>query len=403
MLGFDLRECLRCKDEAFVARFNRVPSFSEVENILASLKGTHKALGISELRHLTSKKLWDFDKFWTIPPKRVLKKRLKGTKGLFRELPLKEELTIGVLYDIMKNIEVVSVILRFIDPTNYGIISPPVRYAIRQSSGKNYIDEYLDFLRVLRRYKEAYNFTRVADVDISLWILSYKCILSGDSSCENFMKYAEMLVHLDEEIIKKSRAFREMQDDLFSILAEEEKNRDEKLKRQLSETSNEILASASESVARKEEEIRRKTEELKIRESELKKDIDELKGKRAIYPENLIRLADSKLPPKAKMIHDHKEGPVDFGQTHFMEKLTAIRVVNKVIWSENTTSKARTKISNVKSDGEVTILYVNKNGYAAKIKVYPVFCPDLTHAKYFSICISNLTDIPISDTSSREG
>ena len=119
----------------------------------------------------------------------------------------------------------------FIDPTNYGIISPPVRYAIRQSSGKNYIDEYLDFLRVLRRYKEAYNFTRVADVDISLWILSYKCILSGDSSCENFMKYEKMLVHLDEEIIKKSRAFREMQDDLFSILAEEQKKQGREIKK----------------------------------------------------------------------------------------------------------------------------------------------------------------------------
>lgn len=399
MAGFDLKECLNCKEEAFLARFGRVPSFAEVERSLASLKGTDRALTISDLRRMTSKQLWNFDDFWTIPPKKLLRKRLRETGGLFSELPHREEHTIGALYAILKNIEVVSVVLRFVNPSNYGIISPPVRYAIRLGPGKSYVDEYLDFLHILRRYKEDYDFSRVADVDIALWILSHKCILSGHSGCKNFLSYQEMIVYLDEEIVKKSRAFREMQDELLSIVAEEEKNRSEELERRHSEINEEILASEQQ----KDNEFRKKAEELRIRELILEKELDELRRKRIIYPENLIQLAESDIKPKAKLIHDHKEKPVDFGQTHFMEKLTAINVVNKVIWSENTTSRLRTRISQVKSNGEVTILYVNKNGYAAKIISYPVACPDLTHAKYFATIISKIMDIPITESKTGQG
>lgn len=400
MLGFDLYKCLDCKDEAFLSRFGRVPSFAEVENRLASIRGTDRALRISELRLLRSKKLWDFDEFWTIPPKRELKKRLKKTKGIFAELPLKEVDAIGILYDILKNIEVVSVVLRFIDPTNYGIISPPVRYAVRQGPGKNYVDEYIEFLRVLRQYREMYHLETVADVDIALWVLSQKCIFSESSSCANFQNYQEAIVHLDEEIIKKSRAFREMQDELLSIVAESEKDREAKAKRELSEFGEELLASMIENETKKEAELIRKSDELKVRESALEKELEALKLKRAMYPENLIRLANSEIQPKAKLIHDRREGPVDLGQAHFIDKLTGISVVNKAIWSENTTSRAKTRISHVKNDGEITILYVNKDGYAARIKVYPVTCPDLTHAKCFANVISKVMDIPIADSDS---
>jgi hypothetical protein len=401
MLGFDLDKCLNCKDEAFLSRFGRIPSFAEVESCFASIRGTDKPLRFSELRLLRSKKLWDFDDFWTIPPKRDLKKRLKETKGIFVELPLKEEHTIRILYDILKNIEVVSVVLRFIDPTNYGIISPPVRYAIRQGPGKSYVDEYMEFLRVLRQYREMYHLDKVADVDIALWVLFQKCIFSGSSFCKNFREYREAIVHLDEEIIKKSRAFREMQDELLSIVAESEKNREAKAKRELSELGGELLASVIERETRREDELRRKSDELKVRESALEKELEGLKMKRAMYPENLIRLDNSEVHPKAKLIHDRREGPVDLGQAHFIDKLTGISVVNKVIWSENTTSRTKTRISHVKNDGEITILYVNKDGYAARIKAYPVICPDLTHAKCFANVISKVMDIPIADLGSN--
>ena len=348
---------------------------------------------------MTSKRLWDFNDFWTIPPIRILRRNLKKTRGLFRELPHKEAHAIEVLYDILKNIEVVSVVLRFIDPYNYGIISPPVRYTIRQGPGKNYVDEYLEFLRILRHYKEAYEISRIADVDIALWILSQKCILPGTSGCANYLAYKEMIVRLDEEIIKKSQAFREMEENLLSIYLEEERAQDKKLKKQHLEIENELLSSFAEKEKQREDESRRRAEDIIKHESALEREIKELRLKRAMYPENLIHLADSKLHPKSKLIHDQKEGPVDLGQLHFMAKLTGISIVNKVIWSENTTSRPRTRISHIASNGEMTILYVNKDCYAAKIKTYPVTCPDLTHAKYFAFHVAKVMDIPIDDVS----
>lgn len=390
MTGFDLKRCLCCKDEAFTSRFKRIPSYAELEKALAPINRTEKALVYSDMRRLTSKHLWVFEDFWTMPPKKLLKTNLKRTKGLFKELPHQEERVIKILYDIFKNIEVVSVVLRFIDPADYGIMSPPVKYAIRQRPGKNHVDEYLEFLSVLRQYRDIYNFTRIAGVDIALWTLCEKCIFSGSSQCDNYLKYEELLVGLDEEIITKSRIFQELQDELLTIFAEEEKNR-----------TDQLLESASER-EKGETEYKRRIEEYKARVAVLESEIKHLNEKRRMYPEGLIKLEDSSFLPKAKLIHDHREGYVDSGQSHFMDKLAGISVVNKVIWSENTKSRTKTHISHISNDGEVTILYVNKDCYAAKMKVFPVSCPDLTHARYFAITIARVMEIAFTDATLSE-
>jgi hypothetical protein len=41
----------------------------------------------------------------------------------------------------------------------------------------------------------------------------------------------------------------------------------------------------------------------------------------------------------------------------------------------------------------LTILYVNKDNYAAKIKVRPVRCPDRTHARRFAQMVAKSMNI----------
>jgi hypothetical protein len=384
MPDFDLNNCLRCKDETFISYFKRIPSFTEVEKALAQIIHTEKALVFSDIRRLTSKRLWVFEDFWTMPPKKVLKANLKRTKGLFKALPQQEEQVIGILYDIFKNIEVVSVVLRFIDPVDYGIMSPPVKYVTRQSPGKNHVDEYLDYLCVLRQYRDTYDFTRIADVDIALWILCHKCIFTGGSQCENYSQFQKLLVSMDEEIITKNHLFLELQNELLNILAEEETHRTEQLIRSSSEKEKAIT------------EYERKIKEFKERIEMLEGQISQLKEQRIIYPHSLIRLPDSNLNSEDKLIHDNREDYIDYGQSHFMKKLAGINIVNKIVWSENISSHSKTCISNISSDGEITILYVNKDHYAAKIKAFPVNCPDSTHAKHFANTIAEVMNIPLA-------
>lgn len=354
--SFDLKECLGCVEETYFKKFGRTFQFDSIEAVFSKLNRTGKPLTLRMIRNLTSRKYWIFEDYWLVPSFWKLWKELKKTKGLFESLPEEEKHAAEVLYSIFKNIEVVSIILRFVDPKNFGIISPPVRYALRQSPKETYVEEYLDYLMTLRSYAKEYGIDRVADADMALWALMEKCVIPQNSSCVNFKRFQEKKVADEEEYIKKSLLFKQLEDEILSVA---------------------------------EEDVEKKVKSLKAERDRLRKELESLSSRLKIYPVNLIRLKKSTLTAEEKLIHDRKEPFVDSGQDLFMKRLVRNPYVHKVIWSENMTSKPPTRISHVEASGEVTLLYVSKDNYAAKIKVFPVECPDGTHAKYFASMISD--------------
>jgi len=359
--AFDLKECLGCMEQTFTKKFGREFQFDNMEAIFDGLKGTSNPLTIGMVKRLTSRKYWIFEDYWLVPSLWKLWKDLKKTRGLFKELPDKEQIATEVLYDIFKNIEVASIILRFIDPQNFGIISPPVRYALRQSAKETYVEEYLDYLSTLRSYAAEYGFDRVADADMSLWALMENCVIPGNSSCDNFRGFQKKRVDVEEEYIKKSLLFKGLEDEILSMAAED---------------------------------VEKKVKALKEERDRIRKELDDLQFKLRIYPVDLIMLKESPLPAEEKFIHDRREQYIDSGQELFLNQLVKNPHIHKVIWSENITSKPPTRISHVEDSGELTILYVTKNNYAAKIKALSCDCPDGTHAKYFASLISDYMQIP---------
>jgi len=362
MSNFDLKKCLGCAGQTLLQKFGRVTDFENLELIFSGIKGTEKPLSFRIIRKMIKKKYWDFADYWMIPGWWNLCKNLKLTKGIFKNLPEDERNTISILYNIFKNIEVVSIILRFLDPQNYGIISPPVKYALKQPPSENYIKEYMNYLITIRDYSHEYDFARVADADIALWALVEKCVIPKDSSCQNFKEYQEKIVEIEEEYIKKSLIFKQLEDELLSVA---------------------------------EEDVEKNVKNLKEERDIIRKELESLRHKLKKYLVDLIKLKKSPLAAEGKLIHDRREQFVDSGQDLFLRNLVKNPYVHKVIWSENTTAKPPTRISHVEESGEVTILYVTKNNYAAKIKVLPIECPDGTHAKYFASLISDHMSIPI--------
>lgn len=362
MIDFDLIKCLGCFDEVFYNKFGRSLKFEKLEVVFSGLKGKARPLSYKKIKSLVNKKYWIFDDYWMIPGWWKSRKGLKLTKGLFENLPDNEKQAISVLFDIFKNIEVVSIILRFVDPQNFGIISPPVRYALRQAAKETYVEEYLDYLKTLRSYSREYGFERIADADMALWALMENCVIPGDSSCDNFKKFQEKMVEVEEERIKKSLLFKELEDEILLVA---------------------------------EEDIEKKVKPLNEERDRIRKELDGLQYKLKIYPVGLIKLKKSPLPAEKKFIHDRKEQFIDSGQELFVKQLVKNPYIHKVIWSENITSKPPTRISHIEDTGELTILYVTKNNYSAKIKVSPCECADGTHAKYFAGLVSDYMSIPI--------
>ena len=76
------------------------------------------------------------------------------------------------LQERLKHIEVVSVVLRFVCPEEFGILSPPVVSLLNMApaEGEDYVDHFLRYLSVLRDVLGHYQFfSRIADVDMALW------------------------------------------------------------------------------------------------------------------------------------------------------------------------------------------------------------------------------------------
>jgi hypothetical protein len=333
--------------------------------MFGALKGSDKSLSYKLIRKMSSNRYWSFNEFWMIPAWWHYRKHIKKTKELFKDISKNERQVVSVLYGIFKNIEVVSIILRFVAPENYGVISPPVRYALGLKAKDNYVYEYLDYLLILRMYAKEYEFGRAADADIALWTLVEKCLSAEGPECENFQKYQEKMIDIEEEYIRKSRLFNKMEDEILEVVGEEE--------------------------ASKQAEL-----------DGVRKEIRNLMRERESFPQNLIRLDKSLHKPEEKIIHDRRENEVDAGQKHFMQKLAEDVYVNQIIWSENIRTGHPTRISAMEEGGELTILYVNKDNYAAKLKVRPIRCPDRTHARFFANLVAKSMNIPLMEDKKGE-
>ena len=84
------------------------------------------------------------------------------------------------LFNRFKQIESVSVLLRFLYPEEYGILSFPVIHLINLSPSRKPVRYYLDYLEVLRGFRgnpkyRSKNLKRVADIDMALWSAAQFC------------------------------------------------------------------------------------------------------------------------------------------------------------------------------------------------------------------------------------
>lgn len=169
-----LRLCLNDFDRTAQALHNTIPNFEAVELMGERLRETFP-IRFSDLHVLfqaCQQNNWWFDKYWDLPTK-------TGPLGLsipFGELDAGVEAqVIRELLEDLKHIELVSIVLRFVRPDQYGILSPPVQQVLNVSWGSDAVQTYVNYLQNVRELQAEVGFDRVADVDKALWVLHAKC------------------------------------------------------------------------------------------------------------------------------------------------------------------------------------------------------------------------------------
>lgn len=173
-----LHDCFAAFKEVTEKKYGTAQDLAAIELAVAPLRN-RRPLTYDELRDFESPRNWVFKTWWVFPPEHHVTQELKSREFNFWRLPQKEQSLIKSLLDVFKSIELVSIILRFVRPEHYGIISPPVERILNVRRGSNAVETYLNYIEDLRKIAEHYNFERVADADMALWVLHERCFGSA--------------------------------------------------------------------------------------------------------------------------------------------------------------------------------------------------------------------------------
>lgn len=108
-------------------------------------------LTYDDIEKIRNSKIWNADTFGYWPSRSEVESILESSEWNFRELPDNEKQVIEDLVETFHQIELVSVILRFVVPQHYGILSPPVEKVLGIGPFRRHSDKYLAYLRDLRK------------------------------------------------------------------------------------------------------------------------------------------------------------------------------------------------------------------------------------------------------------
>lgn len=172
--------------KALIEKFGASASLELLEQKVSHLR-TGVPINYEDLETIADESLWPFKKFWKWPAKEQINEGLNKTGALLikiaEDVSQNEKESISSLNHIFNNIALVSILLRFVFPEYYGIYSPPVLHIVGVERGKNEVEDYLNYLQILRNIldiyeiRERYDVERVADVDMLLFAVAE---LGGD-------------------------------------------------------------------------------------------------------------------------------------------------------------------------------------------------------------------------------
>jgi hypothetical protein len=159
-----IQECHKLYEE-FVERVSgkRVAP-GQLEKALSEAR-TNRRIGSEDLRIIEEGQDWPYPQWWP---------RLSTQFGEPLPLPEDNEEIVRSLQDRIRYIEVVSIVLRFVFPEKFGIISPPVIGLLNLAPIRDHEKQYLRYLSELENIRQHYEgLEGIADVDMALWVAAH--------------------------------------------------------------------------------------------------------------------------------------------------------------------------------------------------------------------------------------
>ena len=173
MSGFDLKELLPLYDEIGRLKYGGTLNFPQLIKLMEPVRHGQEEFGLKHLEIIKGD--LHFPAWWKMPE--LSPQEIASLKELFKNIQPKDTGLIQKLFDIFKNIEIMSCLLRIMCPAHYGIYSAPVENLL-SIKAETPVKKYHCYLDDLSELKESYGFDTSAEVDMALWALS--AILNED-------------------------------------------------------------------------------------------------------------------------------------------------------------------------------------------------------------------------------
>ncbi|MGC8500855.1 MAG: hypothetical protein ACP5OS_06740 [Leptospirillia bacterium] len=168
-----LLECLRDYPEITFKKYGKRYRLEKIEESVEHVRRENR-LTWEDVQRIRESEEWLYDRHWAVPDPEAVRAGLSRVEGRldFWHYHRKRETLVATLYEVFKNIEVVSVILRFVIPEHFAIYSPPMARILEVRRGLRDTDtyrNYLDNLEAIRRHTKG--FSTIAQVNMAVWVL----------------------------------------------------------------------------------------------------------------------------------------------------------------------------------------------------------------------------------------
>jgi len=171
MADFDLKALLPFYQQVAIWKYGGSLDFDLLEKSLEPVRRGEEAFSYRHLETLKKDNL--FPAWWKLPE--MQEEELEVLKWAFKNPGPRDPELVQKLFEIFKNIEILSCLLRVICPQHYGIYSAPVENLL-SIKAETPVKKYLIYLENLTELQEEYGLARIADVDMALFALC--CLLN---------------------------------------------------------------------------------------------------------------------------------------------------------------------------------------------------------------------------------
>ena len=163
-----LHTCLSLHRTVTELRFKAAQPLDRVERDVQAVFAGKLTYEVNQT--ILNRDLWNPDMFGYWPPDDELKREF-GAGWDLSGLPDGEDKVIRELLKVYRQIEPVSVVLRFVLPKHYGIVSSPVEKILGIGPQRRQNDRYQKYVDSLRELRDCRGFQTATEVDMALWAL----------------------------------------------------------------------------------------------------------------------------------------------------------------------------------------------------------------------------------------